>query len=529
MPNNNEGQDKTGSKGASGFDSLEESSELPAAEGARTVLSRNFPLVTKRQETTPHGFFDDPSYYKKAMENEGEQAKKLHSLLQEYIAGKDSKERGEMRQRIIIVYWEFLLGVAKRAVGELSAPKKYLLRFGILHPGLLDADQKDLFARIVVDNDLDQPIYYLDEWFKAVGTGVVRPSATDEVKTARSDNAAKLRQLQDKALGRRDGVLGLMATKDHERLRDEGALKERISTIFTHEPLGDLMSVKAAYSDGQKKAIGEVQDLLKTLLREDRELDTLYKEYVQADGDVQYLEDKIEREGVGVVDTQALDTEFDTVRQMAKLVAGRQGNQFPLLTREYFRGAPMELAVRENVITELAWIEAIDPEAYCRVYRNKMNRVVPFVILIPSYGDAGVCWDPFDRYNRASSRGRLVLPLYPKKLRTAVLSAVGDLRWQTAKERASYYWMEEGLTGNYYQWFNARKLKGDLKEAFIEDYITWITKESEGMPRLDKELRGIFWRYIPFAQEVKDKLKTRSTIYQELYQRDVNRSMSDGY
>jgi hypothetical protein len=34
---------------------------------------------------------------------------------------------------------------------------------------------------------------------------------------------------------------------------------------------------------------------------------------------------------------------------------------------------------------------------------------------------------------------------------------------------------------------------------------------------------------MPFTKEVKEKLKTRSFVYQELYQRDMNRAMSDGY
>jgi hypothetical protein len=89
--------------------------------------------------------------------------------------------------------------------------------------------------------------------------------------------------------------------------------------------------------------------------------------------------------------------------------------------------------------------------------------------------------------------------------------------------------MEEGLTGNYYQWFSARKLKGDVKEFFIQDYILWMTKEAEATQKLDKELRGIFWRYMPFSKAVKEKLKTRSYVYQELYQRDINRTLSDGY
>ena len=56
-----------------------------------------------------------------------------------------------------------------------------------------------------------------------------------------------------------------------------------------------------------------------------------------------------------------------------------------------------------------------------------------------------------------------------------------------------------------------------------------MTKESEGVQRLDKDVRGVFWRHIPFPQELKDKLKTRSLVYQELCQRDMNRAMSDGY
>ncbi|MDR2102602.1 MAG: hypothetical protein LBP42_00705, partial [Treponema sp.] len=241
--------------------------------------------------------------------------------------------------------------------------------------------------------------------------------------------------------------------------------------------------------------------------------------------------EKMEDEGGGPVevDVQALDTEFNTVRQMTKMTIGRQGNHYPILTSEYFHCMPNDIGFRENIIPLMARIESIDPEAFCRVYRNRVNRIVPYVILLPNYGDSGVCWEPFDRHNRAASRGRIAIPMYPKNLALAVLSAVADLRWQVAKEKASYYWMEEGITGNYYQWFSARKLKGDLKEAFIQDYITWMTKESEGIQKLDKEVRGIFWRHMPFSQPIKEKLKGRSYTYQELYQRDLNRAMSDGY
>jgi len=226
---------------------------------------------------------------------------------------------------------------------------------------------------------------------------------------------------------------------------------------------------------------------------------------------------------------QALNQEFETVRQMLKMCVGRQGNHFPLVAKEYFHLNLREIGTRENVIETLAWIESIDSQAYCRPYTSTLNGIEPYVVLLPCYGDQGVCWEPFDKFNRHSSRSRLAVPMYPKSLRIAVATAVADMRWQAAKEKASYYWMEEGLTGQYYQWFTKQKLRGDVKEYFIQDYIIWLTKESEGIQKLDKKVRGIFWRLMPFQQPIKDKLRDRSFIYQELYQRDVNKSLSDGY
>ncbi|MDR2049146.1 MAG: hypothetical protein LBP69_06800, partial [Treponema sp.] len=389
---------------------------------------------------------------------------------------------------------------------------------------------RDFFAKLVINNDLNQPIYYLDEWFKAVGTGVIRNSATDEVRIAKSNAQTRLQQLMEKAMGKKDGARSLLKAKDEERINIERVLRERIKDITEHYPLDGLADVNSCYTDVQRKIFSEIQELLKALLKIDHDLEVFLRDFYQAEADVKTLETKIEEEGgVVQVDVKAVDTEFDTVRQMAKMTIGRQGNHFPILSAEYFRCSPNDVGFRENVIAMMAKIESIDPEAFCRSYKNRMNRIIPYVVLVPCYGDLGICWEPFDRFNRATSRGRIALPMYPKNLTIALLSAVADLRWQVAKEKASYYWMEEGLTGNYYQWFQKMKLKGDLKEAFIADYITWMTKESDAIQKLDKEVRGIFWRHIPFSKAIKEKLRDRSYTYQELYQRDVNRAMSDGY
>ena len=502
------------------------------AKGGESVdlSASGFPRVTKRLEDKPHAYFDDPNYYKTALSNEGDIAQRVHTILQNYLTAKDPKDRSVFRQQFITPYWDFLLNVARKATGNLPPPKKFLLRFALLHPTFLNSENRAFFSKVVVGNELDQPVYYIDEWLNAVGTSKVRPSSTDEVKVAKSNVQSKIQQLLEKATGKLDGARAMLKQKDKERQSIEDILRDRFTAIFEHIPLREVDDVSDCLSEQQKMAVSEIQNLLKDLLKNDHDKEVCLKDYISAEADVNVLTDKLASEGGAVaVDIGALDTEFDTIRKMAKMTCGRQGNHFPVLTGEYFHSGPNDVGTRENVISLLARIESIDAEAFCRVYKNKLNRIVPYVVLIPSYGDSGFCWEPFDRFNRATSRGRIVIPMYPRNLFYAVLTAVADLRWQVAKEKASFYWMEEGLTGNYYQWFQSEKLKGDIKEFFIQDYILWLTKESEGIQKLVKDVRGTFWRYMPFTREVKEKLKTRSLIYQELYQRDMNRAMSDGY
>ncbi|WP_043923222.1 hypothetical protein [Leadbettera azotonutricia] len=513
---------------ASVFDDNLEGGEAPSGDIDLTIAS--FPEITKRFESIPIEAFNDPNYYKVALSGEGDIAQRVHGILQKYLNAKDPKDKGVFRQQFILAYWDFLINVARKAPGKLPDPKKYLLRFSILHPTFLDGENRALFAKFVVNDYLKEPVYYLDEWFKAVGTGTVRNSSTDEVRVAKSNSAIRIQQLLEKAQGKLDGARSLLKAKDEERTNQEKILADSVQLIFEHFPLDGFRDISACYSESQKRVFGEIMEILKNLLKVDHDLDLFLKEYYQAEQDVKTLQDKVEEEGGGItVDVKAVDTEFETIKQMAKMTIGRQGNHFPILTSEYFHCMPNDIGYRENVISVMAWIESIDAEAFCRFHRNRLNRIIPYVVLLPTYGDSGMCWEPFDRYNRATSRGRIVVPMYSKNLQTAMLSAVGDLRWQVAKEKASRFWMEDGLTGAYYQWFQKMKLKGDVKEAFISDYITWMLKESEGTQKLDKELRGVFWRHMPFTKPIKEKLKNRSYVYQDLFQRDVNRSMSDGY
>lgn len=487
--------------------------------------------VTKDQESVPNEFFSDPDFYRKALAMEGEESQKLHALLSKYLQTKDPKDRGVYRQQLIPAYWNLLHRVAlKCASPGFPIPKQLLLRYGVLLPTLLSPEQQDMIQRVVHKKELDEPFYYLDEWLRAVALGHVGQSATDEVKSRTGDDRARYNAILQKVQGKKETAESLMKAKAETRRTLEGLLRERLDQIAQHDSVPGFYHVPAPYTEAQKKIMTEFQEIFRTMLQADKELGSSIEAFKDASTELESVRQKMEGLEEDVkANFQALAQEFETARQMTKLCVGRQGNHFPILTREYFHGGPRDIGTRENVARLLAWIEGIDIQAFCRPYKNTLNRIVPYVVILPTYGDFGICWEPFDKFNRATSRGRLAMPLYPKSLQLAVVTAVADLRWQVAKEKASYYWMEEGLTGNYYQWFTSKKMKGDVKEFFIQDYILWITKESEGIQKLDKEVRGVFWRYMPFAQEIKDKLKTRSYVYQELYQKDINRSLSDGY
>lgn len=517
----------------------EKSSGKPKMNGCVPEVDLNiksFAPIEKYFEDTPSKCYDDPAYYKKCLTGEGASSQRLHSLLVKYLNCQDKKDRTVYRQQIITAYWEFLRNLApKMASSSIEDCKRMAMRFGILLPSLATPEQKNMFARAIDKNNTYEPILYMDEWIRSVALGHMKPSTTDEVPTrgvAKGPAAEQqhIMALKSKNSGKIQTSESLLNAKEAERASLENSVEGKIRDIFQHDSLPGLEPHKNPYTDLQRKLFSDVINDFRQLQKIDKELSKHLEDFKEAKQTEQSLNDKstnfVEEVNVG---KEEILGEMNTIRQMAKMTCGRQGNQYPIFTREFFHCTEKGTGFRENVIRELSWIESIDPQCFCRIHKNIPHRIVPYVLLVPTYGDVGFCWEPFDRYNRLSSRGRIAIPMYPRDLKIACLTAVADLRWQVAKEKASFDWMSDGLTGHYYQYLEEHKMKGDIKQFFIEDYILWMTKESMGTQKLEKEVRGIFWRYIPFPQETKDDLKKRSLVYQELYQRDINRSMSDGY
>ncbi len=510
--------------------------EMGAGGVAEVNLSvHSFEPITKYFEDTPNPVFSDPAYYKTALGGEGDTAQRLHQLLVKYLNCQDKKDRTVYRQQIVAAYWNFLRTLAPKMVNtRLPLCKRLAMRYGVVLPSLFSPEQKETFSRAIIDNGTGEPVLYVDEWVREVALGKMKPSQTDEVATRASGPGAEQQRLQalvGKNSGKLQSAENLVTLKEGQRYNMEQQMRSLVDELCMHEPFFGLEPHTHTYSDSQKKAFSDLLALFRSLQKVDRELISNLNDLKEAKENIEHLNDKMTElpEEAASVSTEEVLNEMTTIRQMAKMTCGRQGNQYPVFTREFFHCTPTGTGFRENVIRELAWIESIDPNCFVRIHKNMPNRIVPFVLLVPTYGDTGFCWEPFDRYNRITSRGRIVVPMYPRDLKIACLTAVADLRWQVAKEKASFDWMSEGLTGNYYQYIDSQKLKGDLKKFFIDDYILWMTKEATGSQKLPKEVRAIFWRFMPFPQELKDKLKKMSLAYQELYQRDINRSMSDGY
>lgn len=526
--------------GAENADSAEDQPDFGALFGEKNESSdsqseevdltkKTFPAITKREEAAKP-FFTDKNYYKIALGGEGEASQRLHEILSKFLSTQDPQERSMHRGKLISCFWNLAEKIAIKSASDLPIPKKLSLRFGALLPTLISSDQRIMLSKVIFDNNTGEPVHYVDEWLRQIATGQVSQSATDEVKVKKKDDNSVVVAQMEKMQGQKDVHLNVLTTKLSEMDSLENQLVQKLNTLMRRDSSPTHGGLKLGYNEQQRSSFTEIGNLMRQLGSIDKEVGRIYGQLDNATDSLETLKDKASESGhVSMVDGKVVTNEFNTVRQMSKLCVGRQGNHQPILMKQYFRSNILDIGTRENVIVELAAIEAIDTDLFSRTFKSQTNRIVPHIILVPCYGDAGTCWEPFEKYNRATSRGRVAIPMFPKDIKTAVIAAMADLRWQVAKEKAQHYWMEEGLTGGYFQWFDRQKRRGDVREAFIQDYILWITKESEGTQKLDKDVRPVFWRYVPFPQELKESLKNRGFVFSELYKKDKNREMSDGY
>ncbi|MGL4524527.1 MAG: hypothetical protein ACRCVN_03260 [Spirochaetia bacterium] len=481
----------------------------------------------------PQAWFEDPEYYKNILTGVGDTATRVHEILVAYLKATDPADRNVYRVRLISAYWNLFHEICPAALDcDGPDPKRLMFRFGLLLPNLVSEAHQKMVASIFFDKKIDEAVWYSDEWVSMVGHGQVAPLASDEPVAKRGDgnsaaDVAKWQGSLEKAAGQLTAFKAVLLELEQQRNQLVGTLAEMTQRICETNPSTEIIGVLEPFTEAQRADFSALMEVSRSLSTLARAINSNYEGIKDAKSKKDQAErelDRLNNNQTSSRDEDLVKKESQKIGQLVHMSVGRKGNHFPILATQFFSPDIKNVGSRENIIQIMSEIEEIDPEVFLREFRRHVHRIPPHVILIPCYGSYGVCWEPYERTNRATSRGRIAVPMFPQNLKTAVIWAIADFRWNYAKDKAAHYWMEEGLTGQFYQWFSETKQRGDVRLSFIENYVLWVTKESEGMQKLDREVRGIFWRTIPFSQERRENLKMRGFVYDDLYKKDLNRA-----
>lgn len=235
-----------------------------------------------------------------------------------------------------------------------------------------------------------------------------------------------------------------------------------------------------------------------------------------------------------------------------RLCYGKTSGYFPILYSEVIPGDISRLLVKASKINEcLKKISQVDFSVFHReiVYYNTeknisssliMKPVLPDIILTPGFGTKGSMWQELTGRAK-NSPARFLFPiLTDENLEHLVIEIVAKFRWQLAKTMASgtiNRAYEKSLYADYSDYIQAykknqqlseeakRKIKTQIDrkrnfigEIFSDDYQTWINFESQGLLRLNKVVRGILFKYCPFARPLRQKLASHPQFNQIISQ-----------
>lgn len=225
-----------------------------------------------------------------------------------------------------------------------------------------------------------------------------------------------------------------------------------------------------------------------------------------------------------------------------RLTSGSPTTAFPLLTRYQVTMALDKAQVTyERLSKELDNLLAVDFSAFHReVILNDESRdiikefvqrqVIPNFIIVPSIGTKVMMWQDVSGRNK-SSQGRISVPAFATAdLFTLLLEATAAFRWELTKTIMGPDWnnvSQSSITADYTDYVQFykknRELSQEIKEKlaaefkrfrndrdrFVNDYINWIKYESQGVMKLNKVVRAILYRHVPFERSIRDNLSTQ--------------------
>lgn len=238
-----------------------------------------------------------------------------------------------------------------------------------------------------------------------------------------------------------------------------------------------------------------------------------------------------------------------------RLTSGSPATSFPILTR-YQITAPLDKAfVTNEKLSEC--IDRILQIDYSLFHRETLfndeergilkefvqMQVIPYFIIVPSIGTKVMMWQDLASPNKRISKGRIAVPSFATAdLFSLMVDAMAAFRWELTKSIQGPDWNNVAVPSitadytDYVQFYKKnRELSPEIKEKlasefkrfrsdrdrFTNDYGNWLKSEAEGNMKMNRVVRAIFYRHVPFAKAVRDKVSTQPA-FAELHNRFVN-------
>ncbi|MBL8020187.1 MAG: cyclic nucleotide-binding domain-containing protein [Leptospirales bacterium] len=238
-----------------------------------------------------------------------------------------------------------------------------------------------------------------------------------------------------------------------------------------------------------------------------------------------------------------------------RLTSGSPATSFPILTR-YSVNMPLDKAfVTNDRLSECVdRILAIDYSLFHRetLFNDEERgilkefiqlQVMPWFIIVPSIGTKVMMWQDLASPNKRTSKGRIAVPIFATAdLFSLMVDAMAAFRWELTKSIQGPDWNNVAVPSitsdytDYVQFYKKnREISPEIKERlaaefkrfrsdrdrFTNDYGNWLKSEAEGNMKMNRVVRAIFYRHVPFAKPVRDKVSTQPA-FAELHNRFVN-------
>lgn len=254
--------------------------------------------------------------------------------------------------------------------------------------------------------------------------------------------------------------------------------------------------------------------------------------------------------------SKRLEYEVDNMIETThRLCYGQVSVYFPILHKDMITKDFEKALIRRDVMEKsIKDITDIDFSAFYRevLYKNKelniekelvMQEVLPNIILMPTFGSRAIMWEELSSRQK-NSTGRFLFPIFTsEEIDSLLIPTIGAFRWELCKTMLGPAWndiTQMSITSEYSDYVQfykknrglsdeakeklkvqIKKCRNNLREVFVTDYNLWIRYESKGIMRLNRVARGILYKQVPFAKDIRVELE-KQPMYTEIANRFKN-------